>query len=94
MTQNELNVDEIKEIIRGVDRCLKQLHRLEREAFDESGFNENANTPQNDPEALREALSILADETVHATRLTVSELTEARLRLGAIAKILDEGFGR
>ena len=42
MTQNELNVDEIKEIIRGVDRCLKQLHRLEREAFDESGFNENA----------------------------------------------------
>lgn len=81
----------IVEIILKVDACLKELRRLEHAAIDESGFNESANSNLSDPEALKEALSLLADETVSATRLTISELTEVRLWLGAVLKSIGDG---
>ncbi len=71
-------------VLRHIDKSLKILANIEREAFDESGLNEEANTSVEYPEILQGALSMLADEAVSGSRRAISELTEARLLLAAI----------
>ena len=76
-----------------IDQCLKMLHRLEAEAFDESDFNSKANTSKGDTDGLKDALENISDEAVTTARKTSERLIEARLHLKTALEQILNGAG-